>query len=330
MNSIPTLRDVAKRAGVSYVTVSNAINRPEILSPGKRDKILKVIQEMRYVPNPTARGLRLNKTYAIAFLTQAGIRFPYVNELVEALQAELAPLGYHLHLELLYFVEPSINVKTILQCRCDGVISHGLIDGAYDTLLAVKKRGVPVVVDGNSLSELDCVSCDRLEVARLAIFHLLDQGHRRIAIVNSPYEEGQVMCLGGKMAFEKRGLRMDEDLAFQWAVDDEPFPLWNRMKNLSPRPTAIFCENEAVAMSLMRHIRLSSLRIPQDIAIVAQGNTRDIRYAEVPLTTVDCDMKPRSRMIVKCLMDQMQDSAKAPQQIMLQPYLIPRQSSQIL
>ncbi len=334
MKSSVSLHDIARRARVSHVTVSNVLNRHGFehkVSPSKATRIRALALQMGYVPHHAARSLKLGKTSTIALVTSWGLRYPHVHELVEQIRAELSVHRYHLSLELAYQASDEENVElAFLSGRYDGVIRFGLEDWAKEKISVVRRRGMPVVVFGPVRDRrTDSVDYDRLKAARLAAEHLVQSGHRNIAAVVGPgeYLDNSLRMQGYRQALRQAGLDLNSSLIFPCAVEGDPKELWRQVLSGAVRPTAVLCYNDELAAVLLHAIRSSGFRVPEDVAVVAADNTWVGRLAEIPLTCVDTNREEIARALVGLLLERMNHPLAAPKRVLIEPHLVVRASS---
>lgn len=332
MRSPVTLQDIARRARVCHTTVSRALNNRYNgeVSEKRAERIRRIAHELDYVPNHAALTLRRGRTHCIAVATHMSLQYAHANEMVEHLHAELTPLGYHLSLDLLYHVKDEESAWRFLdRSRCDGLIRLGALPNDGPRLVALRQKGLPVVIaTGEFFPDLDCVDLDCAEAARRPVAHLVEQGHRRVALVYGVAEgRDSARVKGYQAALAAARLPFAEELLFQWTIDAAAAELWARIVGTIPRPTAIFTYNEEVAMGLLPVIRKAGLRVPHDVAIVTQGNTRLVRLAEAPLTAVDSNHAAIAKAAVERLMAQIEDPYTPPKQVRVEPLLVVRESS---
>lgn len=336
MKRCASLHDIARKACVSHTTVSNVLNRhgkEREVSLRRAERIRRIAADMGYVPNLLARSFRLGKTHAIVVATNFGLHHPHVHELIEELQAELSRHGYHLNLELLQRVHDVANVnQTFTSSRCDGVISLGVIPSMVDRLIGLHADGMPVVVIGTTEEQiLDQVDYDRAEAARVGVEHLLENGHGRIAFVADATEcrERRLRMQGYREALARVGIAFDDSLVLPWASDGDADELCGKLMSLEPRPTALFCYSNELSVHLLRALQAAGWRVPEQMAMVALGNTRLNTIGAVPLTAVDTKNREIAVAAVRCLLEQIQNRAAAPREIWVKPTLMPRASSAV-
>lgn len=334
MRQAISLHDVARRAGVSHTAVSLALNRGaerKRVSEKRAARIQRIAQNMGYAPNHAARSLRLGRTHTVVLATPNSLRYAYVYELIEEIQAHVALHGYRLNLELLRQPQDNENAyRTFVRGRCDGVIIVSTQRVFPERLAAIRKNGLPLVaVDMSLRRDLDCVFHDVAGAARIGTAHLIEQGHRRIVFVldHQPGACRTVRLSGNRRALKEAGMTMDDTLLLPWKVDGVPAELWRQIAALRPRPSAILCYNAELTAALLRETRRAGLRVPEDLALVAIGDAPLNTLVEVPLTAVDINNPAVAKAAVERLMAQIDDPSTLPRQVRVQPTLVVRESS---
>jgi Transcriptional regulators len=270
-----TIYDIAAKANVSAMTVSRVINNTGKISEKTRAKVKRVMEEMNYVPNQTARSLVLQQT-KLLFLLITDITNPFYTTLARGAEDAAKKYGYRL---LFGNSDESLEkeaeyVTTILQTRVDGVLLAPAGDPSLPHLESLRRHGVPFVLLDREVPGVECdiVLGDSKEGARQLVDHLAAAGHRRIAIVNgSDSISSARLRLQGYMD----GLKLNElpyeqqyvfETSFGSLSDLSEMEQW--LNGLDPLPTAILSGNNVLAVEVMRLLRHRGLRVPEDISVV--------------------------------------------------------------
>jgi LacI family transcriptional regulator len=287
-----TIYDIAAQAGVSAMTVSRVINNTGKISEKTRTKVKRVMEEMNYVPNQTARSLVLQQT-KLLFLLITDITNPFYTTLARGAEDAAKKHGYRL---LFGNSDESPEkeadyVTTILTTRVDGVLLAPAGDPSLPHLESLRKHNVPFVLLDREVPGMDCdiVLGDSKEGAKKLVEHLAERGHRQIAMVNgSPSISSARLRLQGY----KEGLKLNElpfreafvfETSFGQARDLSDMKAW--LERLNPMPTAILTGNNVLAVEVMRLLHATGLRVPEDISIVCFDDLGP--YADVdPFLTV--------------------------------------------
>lgn len=330
-----TQKLIAAKLGLSQQAVAFALSSDlasqKQLCPETRQRILTTAQQMSYVPHFAARTLASGKTHTIAFITHASLRYAYVNDLIEELEAALEPTGYHLNLELLYRMQDEAAAyRALAPGRCDGVLLFDPPEVAPACLRNLRQRGLPVVLIARQDDPaVDSVSQDPAAETGLGTTHLLECGHRRIALVADYADDShrEVRVQGYRQALAAAGVAFDPALVFPWQVRESPQPLWQQIAACRPAATAVLCYNPELTIALLMEMRGHGVRVPADVAVVSLGDHFLLPMLNVPVTAVDSGRREVARVAVERLMKQLDDPTSKPQQIRVPPSLVIRQST---
>ena len=271
---MPTIKRVAKLAGVSVGTVSHVITGSVPVTEPLRLRVQAAIRELNYHPNHVARSLKTSKTQTLGIVIP-DVTIPFFPQVVNGAEAAAREHGY-----VLIAVnsgddcERQKELLSVLRAqRVEGillVIASGLTPQTQ--MSRIVESGIPIVCLDRvpERFRLDSVSVENAEAARLGIDHLLAMRHRSVAIVTGPLtlRNERQRLLGCKQAIEGAGLRFDETLVWEGnlRVEDVAVMCRERLSAPGPRPEAIFCTNGPTALGALRALRACSLGTPQDIA----------------------------------------------------------------
>ncbi|NLG84162.1 MAG: LacI family transcriptional regulator [Firmicutes bacterium] len=286
-----TLHDIAREAGVSFNTVSRALNdKPDINEETKR-RVLEVARRLDYRPNRVARGLRQRRTATIGVVV-ADLANPFFAEVVEGIDRVCTARGYGL---LLANTEEDparelAAVQHLVERQVDGVL---LAPTQRDlaSLHYLVKKGVPFSLLARFFKDFaaQAVINDDREGARSAVSHLLSRGHRRILFLNGPsYNSSASLRLEGyRLAHAEVGLPVDETLILTTnaRMDGGKAAIETALQH-SLEFTAVFCFSDYVAFGALRALRRAGKRIPAEMAVMGYD---DVAFAELvnpPLSTV--------------------------------------------
>jgi LacI family transcriptional regulator, galactose operon repressor len=292
------MKDVAARAGVSLGTVSNVLNRPELVSERTRRRVQTAIDALGFVRNESARQLRGGGSRTLAYVVFDAAN-PFFTDVAAGAQATADAAG--LALFLCNSGEDRERQAAYLdlleQQRVEGVLITP-VDPGDPRLAALARRGTPVVVVDRGAGPDHCsVTVDDVLGGDLAATHLLDLGHRRIAFVGGPRAIGQVAdrITGAERAIARAGAEPLTVLETEKLNIAEGRRAAERFVGLpaARRPTAAFCANDLLALGLLQQLVHLGLRVPEDVAIVGYDDIEFAAAAAVPLTSV---AQPRQRL----------------------------------
>jgi LacI family transcriptional regulator len=281
---------VAREAGVSASTVSRIINGTVNVSDGLKSAVEAAIAKFDFRPNAAARGLALGKTLTIGVVAQA-IDSPFYGEGLRGIEACLRERGYApLFMSGNWHEEDEDRCMRELIARgVDGIIVFA--GRLSDTKLKRYAKDMPIVVTGRQLRSkgLFSLQIDDRRGAILAVRHLLDLGHRKIAFINgSENHPDAIERLGGyKRALEEAGISFDPKLV---AVGDwhEEGGLRATLELLDAGTsfTAVFCINDQTAHGALLGLFKRGLSVPRDVSVVGFDDLPSSLYRVPPLTSV--------------------------------------------
>ena len=290
----PTLRDVARVAGVSIKTVSNVIHDHPHVRPTTRAAVQRAIAELGYTPNLTARNLRSGRTGAIA-LAVPDLGVSYFAELAAAVIAEAERRG------TVVLVEQTGGdrdrelelLRSSRRALTDGLILSPLgMTQADAGRLAV---GYPLVILGERIFDgpADHVTMPNVEAARAATEFLIASGRRRIAVVGARPDDAAgsagLRLRGYREALDAAGIVRDDALVV-------PAPMWQRaggahalheLVDHGVEIDAVFGLNDTLALGALRALHERGRRVPEDVAVMGFDDLDEARYSFPSLTTVD-------------------------------------------
>ncbi|MGM0881291.1 MAG: LacI family DNA-binding transcriptional regulator [Bacillota bacterium] len=287
-----TIYDIAAKASVSAMTVSRVINNTGKISEQTRAKVKRVMEELNYVPNQTARSLVLQQT-KLLFLLITDIMNPFYTTLARGAEDAAKKSGYRL---LFGNSDESLDkesdyVTTILTTRVDGVLVAPAGDPSLPHMETLRKHKVPFVLLDREVPGIECdiVLGDSKEGARMLVGHLVSQGHRRIAMVNgSPsISSARLRLQGYQDGLKLNDLLFDERYLYETSFgpmnDLTEMEQW--IEQMDPLPTAIVAGNNVLAVEVMRLLRGRGINVPDDMSIVCFDDLGP--YSEIePFLTV--------------------------------------------
>ena len=334
-----TLKDIAREVGLSVTAVSRALNGHKDVSEATRARVLDVARRLNYYPNSIAQGLVTQKSRTVGLFsvtaapTYSMMSDPFAAELIDAILERFGETGY----DVLFFSRSRIEsadsyVALAVQRQIDAAIFLGLRtdDRRYEELrtISIPLITVDVPID---VEWATCIGCDQVKGARMAVSHLIEHGHRRIAFISGHWHApvSHERCRGYIEAMEEAGLPIKSE----WIVEGDftrasGVRCMDLLLSLDPRPTAGFCASDLMAFGAMAMARLKGLHVPRDISIVGFDDIREAAVAQPPLTTVH---QPRHRlgtMVADTAIQAIQGGRgwKGKGRIQLEPILVSRES----
>ncbi|CAG7648664.1 LacI family DNA-binding transcriptional regulator [Paenibacillus allorhizosphaerae] len=342
---MPKLKDIAQHVGVSISTVSRVINNDSSrhISQETKSKIWNAIKELGYEPNETARQLaRKSEKDAdqpsrqigcIVSAPQHKYNHPYFSPILAGIEKKLAELNYSLaFVHTLEEMQSESAMGKLVETKLDGMV---IVEGIPSDLYAYIKKVIPVVV-GIDITDpfVPVITYDRVQAAKSAVRHLLDQGHRKIGFIGGAGLTGDIerekRYRGYRYALQEAGLEADPRLIINagWDVNAS----YGRMAELlqedrSLWPTAVFAASDMMAISAMRAVVERGLHIPEDIAFVGLDDIEVSQFTSPPLSTVHVPKFEMGLMAAKVMVDQITDSHPLPFKLFMPFELLIRQSS---
>jgi LacI family transcriptional regulator len=306
------VKEVAARAGVSFGTVSNVLNRPEVVSERTRARVEAAMADLGFVRNEWARQLRAGQSSVVAYVMLDAAN-PFFTDVARGVEEVLEGAGLSLFICDTHESRDreSADQPRLEQLRVQGVLITP-VDGDDAALAALIARGPPVVVvDRGGEEGRGCsVDVDDELGGRLAAEHLLDLGHTRIAFIGGPDHLGQVRDRrkGVSDAMRDAG-RPADDLTVVGTTAltvAEGREAGGRIAGIpsARRPTAAVCGNDLVALGLLQRCVELGLRVPEDLAIVGYDDIEFAAAAAVPLTSVRQPRLDLGRTAAHLLMDE--------------------------
>jgi len=323
-----TIRDVATRCGVSVATVSRVINNSDQVTAETKKKVLKVIDELGFIPNTNARGLSTRSTNTVGIIVP-NVSNPFFGELIQGAERAASENGYQIIiLNSGYSREKTLKDIMVLQSRdVDGIIMS-TADIDEKTLDYLHDNQVPFVLMGpvQYRYPVNYVSVDNMEGARMAVQHLIDLGHEKIAYCTEKHDNylNQLRYDGYRKALTSKGIEVDQNMYFENDVEKNVARMLLMEKG--NRPTAIFAFNDNLALSYMEALERNGVRIPEDMAVVGFDNIKFASYYAIQLTTIDNRQEEFGREGFEILMDILKNDGKKTQQIITKPQLVVRRS----
>ncbi|CAM3835299.1 LacI family DNA-binding transcriptional regulator [Nocardioides zeicaulis] len=330
-----SVKDVAARAGVSLGTVSNVLNRPERVSPATRSRVEDAMRELGFVRNESARQLRAGHSRTLAYVL-LDARNPFFTDVAEGAEraAEDAGLSLFLCHSDNRATRESDYLAHLVEQRVQGVLVTP-VDPQAQVLSDVRRNGTPlVIVDRTRQDEAFCsVAVDDVLGGRLAVEHLVERGHTRVAFIGGPETIGQVRdrLAGARGAWADAGLPDDQltVVATEGLTVVEGRSAGERVMGMSNRvrPTAAFCANDLLALGLLQQLSTAGASVPGDLAIVGYDDIEYAAAAAVPLTSVRQPRQELGRRATELVLDEAENPDHHHQQLVFTPELVARRST---
>jgi LacI family transcriptional regulator len=330
-----SVKDVAARAGVSLGTVSNVLNRPERVSPETRARVEQAMRDLGFVRNESARQLRAGRSRTLAYVV-LDARNPFFTDVAEGAEraAEAAGLSLFLCHSDNRASREGDYLAHLVEQRVQGILVTP-VDPQAPVLDDVRRNGTPLVIVDRTRDDRDfcSVAVDDVLGGRLAVEHLVERGHTRVAFIGGPDSIGQVRdrLEGARLAWADAGLPA-EDLTVvptEGLTVVEGRSAGERVMGIAARrrPTAAFCANDLLALGLLQQLSTAGLTVPDDLAIVGYDDIEYASAAAVPLTSVRQPRQELGRRAAQLVLDEAADPDHVHQQLVFTPELVARRST---
>ena len=303
----PSIKDIARLAGVSHSTVSRALQGSSQVSEATSARIRKIAEDAGYRPSAAARSLVVGRSKTIGVVV-TNIADPFVAGVVSGIEDMAEQHGYSVFLANSH-AEPQRELRVVRsfdERRVDGIIVTASRVGAL-YVPEMERMRVPVVLLNNQHPSeyAHSVLIDNPGAGREATRHLVHLGHRRIAYIGdrNGHQSDTERLAGYRAALEAAGVGFAPELV----VHGDGMPeggerAMTQLLVLAQPPTAVFCYNDMTALGAMRMIRATGLNVPRDLSVVGFDDLYLSQYLEPPLTTVRQPMRQMGRMAMETLL----------------------------
>ena len=320
-----TIYSVAQLAGVSIATVSRVLQGTRATSPQSRASVLRAVEELDYVPLQAARSLAVHRHEAHGIIVPDLIG-PYYSELLMGYESAAAELGQSVVIVVAHPSEEATRAVR-LSSRVDGiVVANSTISDAAARSLA---RRTPVVLLARpTVAGCDAVSAENFQSARALTEHLLAHGRRRLSFVGDPDGSPDVQdrYLGFLQALSTSDTSAAGPIVKVGFRERSGADVAAQVLAHGRRPDALVCANDELALSTMKALQYSGIRIPDDIAIVGWDDVMTARYVSPGLTTVRQPLYELGRAAATRLHERIAGAPTAPEPLILPTELVLRTS----
>ncbi len=315
-----TIRDIALRAGVSKTTVSFALNYPERISKETYKRIMAIVEELGYVPNPFARTLTTKRLGAIGLLLPQKIGDIFANshmaQVISGIGEECEQKEFSL--AILPLVRGKI-VEAARKSYVDGLVTIG-VGPDHEVVSLLKKNHIPfVTIDGEESTSTINIGIDDSGAAKDLMLHVLEQGFRRIAILSlepdtKPRESGHFSLVvqrrldGFQRALGEYGLTLNDSQVCVQPCKGSIDAGYESARSLllrETRPTAIVAMSDIVAIGVLLAAKELGLRVPQDVAVAGFDDIPESIISTPRLTTIHQPAREKgmeaARMVMRML-----------------------------
>ncbi|MDP4333403.1 LacI family DNA-binding transcriptional regulator [Curtobacterium sp. A7_M15] len=300
----PSIRDVARVAGVSHQTVSRVLNNSDAIRAETRDRVLAAMEQLQYRPNRAARALVTSRTRTIGVLTAQRSHYgPAVT--MQSIEDAAVSRGYSV--TTANIAEPTDTAVRdglghLLDQDVEGIVVIAPQQRVFDLIEELGIRTPYVTMRSSVGEDPTALWVDQMEGARLATAHLLDLGHEYVRHIAGPQDwiEADARMQGFLREMSDRDMPVVPPILGDWTAD---FGYHAGRELLRWRDcTAIFCSNDAMALGVVHAARSYGLDVPGDLSVVGYDDIPEAKHFWPPLTTVQVDFAELGRRCVDLLL----------------------------
>jgi len=328
-------QDVARRARVSFMTVSRVVNNHPSVRPATRARVLRAIRALGYYPNAAARALSSSRSRNVGFIFPRRdylLVAPFCVELCVEVESRLRQRGYHLFLGSMAEERESGDLYTLFkEGKVDGLIVFAPPrDDPGIGQLAAERLPFVVVHGRSGRTAFSWVDSDNTQGTSLLLGHLFGLGHRRIGFVTGNLSEvnSQDRLRSYRREMRARGFEVERELVEEgdWTLEGGQAGL-ERLMSLRRPPTAICFSNDQMAIGALRAAHDLGIRVPRDLSITGYDDIRYASFTTPALTTVRQHIETVGDRVAELLLERMEGGRREPRRIVLAPELVVRASS---
>ncbi|USI28730.1 LacI family DNA-binding transcriptional regulator [Alteromonas macleodii] len=328
---MPTIYQVAERAGVSLSTVSRVLNGKASVNKVLKERVEKAVKELNYRPNSVARSLANNRTDSVGVLVPE-LNAPFFGDLMQAVESTLRAADKHVIISVgRNCLETEKDaVEFLISRNCDALIMHAeALSDEY--LLELNQSKLPVALVNRQVEGLPeaCTSLDNEKGGYLATRHLLELGHKDIAYISGPTDkcDASLRLEGHKRALSEAGLPINSQLIFNgdYSEEDGKIGLLELMARDVPF-TALVCANDWMASGAISCARDLGMSLPHDLSVVGFDDVVFAHHVFPRLTTVSNPIAEMAEMSAKYILNKVYGQANNVQ-LYFEPSLVIREST---
>lgn len=326
-----TTKDIAEACDVSRGTVDRALNDRPGINDKTKQKVLEVAKEMGYRPHYIARSLVKGRTMTLG-LVVFDLHNRFFAQLVDAIETYARSLNYFVYLTL---TEIDQNIEKdclnhLVDRRVDGVIMCP-VNGGWEYEEYLNKLEIPIVTMGNRLSDkFTHVGINDKQAMKDAVSYIIKKNYNDLIYFSPP-----LIYLGKTnvyapeqryLGFREAVQEADEDIS-SFTIEQKNFTgILDKMKFTAEDKTAILCSSDSYALKVLNYLKDREIKVPEEVGLMGFDNIDVLDYVEPSLATVAYPIKEMGQTAVDCLLQEIEDDEKEPQQIRLEHEIIEGES----
>jgi LacI family transcriptional regulator len=331
-----TLKEIAKEAGVSVMTVSNVVNGNfSKVSKKNAERIQKIIKEKNYVPNSSARSLAKSNSNIIAIILRGdqnenSLKSPHNASLVGTVIQKIQQHGYYAMVSIVQTQEDIM--ERIRTWNVAGTIFLGMFDDEIEKICLETKIPKVFIDSYSSANQLFNIGIDDYKGGRLAAQHLMTKGHKKLAFVGPPTIHNGVIqhrFSGFCDELNKNGIELDPRYKYELESDVQPeaiIEIGKRIADEIDHVTAAFVTSDQIASYLIQGLNTKQIRVPEDFSVIGFDNLMISTFMIPQLTTIAQDLEQKASLSVDILFKQLNDPGMSAVSLVLDVNLVERNS----
>lgn len=311
-----TIKDIAKICGVGVATVSRALNNHPDINPDTRERIMEVVEEYGFIPNNSARNLKITDSKTIAVLVK-GMTNPFFMKMIKVMEEEIQ--AKHYSMELRHVDEKTDEIEVAMELVKEKKLRGIILLGGFIThsIEKLKKIGVPFVLStiplsGDSDSYYSSVSVDDVVESCKIVNYLIEKGHKRIAFMGASDTDtsiGKLRLDGYLKALGDNGIKVDPKLIWHSDESYDTYSMQNGYEMMKsklrkkPDYTAVFAIADTLAIGALKALRESGFDVPEDISVVGYDGIDMGTFCAPTLTTISQPFENMARKTCEILFE---------------------------
>ena len=326
----PTLKDVAARSDVSYQTVSRVVNGSLHVNPATRARVIEAVEALRYRPNNAARHLvsRLSKIIGCV----SSITFYGPARIMVSVEMTAKKHGYN----VMFSELPEVNLEEVRRAidelcarQVDGIVFLIPLQLEMDFIRNICQEVPFIAIDVDLGSGLPTVMVDQERGSRLAIQHITDLGHRKIAFICGPsqWRAAKLRTRGWMKALQRARLSPGPMLEGDWSAKSGYFAALELIRHHRGDFTALVTANDHMALGALRAFHENGIEVPDEISVIGYDGMPESEFYQPPLSTIYQDFAALGEVSVESLLRMINRPDTLPRRFILKPVLIARRST---